>query len=87
MKTDYPDRMIRSSQVREIGPHVHTWKKVGQDSRGDIYQECENCGTRRFRTDSPGRPPLRQDWLDGSPWEEEKPSTPTRRRLSESDEG
>lgn len=79
MKTDYSDRMVRTSHIREIGPHVHTWEKVGQDNRGDIYQECKDCKTRRVRTDSPGRPSLRQDWLNGSPWEEQK----TRRRLSE----
>ena len=82
MKTDYVDRMVRTSHVREIGPHVHTWEKVGQDGRGDLYQRCVECGTRRVRTDSPGRPSLRQDWLDGASWEEQKP---VRKRLNDSD--
>ena len=27
------------------------------DSRGDLYQECEQCGTRRVRTTTPGVAP------------------------------
>lgn len=69
MKTGYENRMTSSSHVREVGPHVHGWKTVGNDGNGDYYQECLECGTRRVQTPARGRMPIRQDWLDGGPWE------------------
>lgn len=65
----YPNRMMNSSTVREIGPHGHRWHTVGIDAHGIQYEECKECGTRRVHPSAASRKRMRQDWLDGGPWD------------------
>lgn len=57
-----------SDHVRNVGPHPHEWKNVGTDARGEVYQECTVCGTRRCLRGARFEA-LRFDWLEGTaPW-------------------
>lgn len=58
-----------SDHVRVVGPHPHEWKNVGTDARGEVYQECIVCGTRRWLRGARFEA-LRFDWLEGTaPWD------------------
>jgi hypothetical protein len=87
---EYQNRMSTSSHIREVGAHVHSWQRVGVDGNNDLYQECDTCGTRRVRTSVTGRTPLRQDWINGGPWEVEEETQEkrkSRKRLSTDSSG
>lgn len=59
--------MTAAPHILEVGPHAHRWRTVHVDGRGDGYQACELCGTRRCLAIAGS--PLRQDWIEGGAWD------------------
>ena len=51
--------------IKDIGPHEHAWRTLSADG-GLSYQECTACHTRRVLGSNN---PVRQDWIDGGPWD------------------
>lgn len=71
MITGLRNMMAAPFRVREIGPHVHEWVKVGVDAEGEEYQQCARCDARRNVTRARFEA-KRQDWLNYlEPWSPE----------------
>ena len=56
---------LTQPHIKDIGPHEHNWRALSSDG-GLSYQECTACHTRRVLGSNL---PLRQDWIDGGPWD------------------